>query len=65
MCEVRNHRTAPGRRIILVRSKTKKEAITALHLMLKQIEAIPEEEDIVQSFYIDDGEDGSGSAWFG
>ncbi len=59
------YRKAPGRRILLVRSATKKEALLALRLMMEQLERIDEEENIIQSLYIDDGENGCGSAWFG
>lgn len=61
----KNKRIAPGRRIILLRADSKEEALTAVQLMYTQLKNIPDENDIIQSLYIDDKKNGSGSVWFG
>lgn len=53
------------RRIVLVRADTREEAIICVKLMLKQLEQIPDNNDIIQSLYIDDVDGGTGSVWFG
>lgn len=53
------------RRTILVRADTKEEAILCVKLMLEQLKRIPDSNNIIQSLYIDDGENGTGSVWFG
>lgn len=55
-------RVAPGRRIILLKSESKAEALAVLKLMQEQVEKnCSDEGDLIQSFYLDE----NGVGWFG
>lgn len=58
----RARRYAPGRRIILLYAKDKKEALAAIDLLRKQVEEnCPDTNNrVVQSLYTSNG-----AAWFG
>lgn len=53
---------APGRRLILLNAKNKKEALLILKLMKEQIENnCSDNGHVIQSFYLDK----NGTGWFG